>query len=86
MDSNASVSLLCIALLILSFLPLFRREKVFSIGLVAVYVLTIIPVSWLGYSVTTPFLVLGSVVFAMTLFVDYIFERARELDVNSRTA
>ena len=86
MASNASVSLLCIALLILSFLPLFRREKVFSIGLVAVYVLTIIPVSWLGYSVTTPFLVLGSVVFAMTLFVDYIFERARELDVNSRTA
>ena len=81
-SSNANVSLICIGLLILSLVSFFRRERFVSIGLVALYIFTIFPVSWLGYGITSPFLVLGAIVFGMTLFVNYIFERARKLDVN----
>ena len=84
-SSNTTVSLLCIGLFIMSCLSFFRREKFILLGLVVLFIATIFPVSWLGYNITTPFLVLGSVVFGMTLLVDYIFERAHDLDLNART-
>ncbi len=82
-NSNSAVSLMCVGLLIASLVSLFRRDNFISIGLGTLYILVIFPVSWLGYSITVPFLVLGSIVFGMTLCIDYIFERARKLDVNA---
>ena len=51
-----------------------------TIGIGRFFLLMIFPVSSLGYGVTTPFLVFGSLALGMSLLVESLFERARKLD------
>ena len=51
-----------------------------TIGIAIFFLLMIFPVSSLGYGVTTPFLVFGSLALGVCLLVKSLFERARKLD------
>ena len=65
-----------------------RATKIYATGdiwaptiRIAIFLLLrIFPVSSLGYGVTTPFLVFGSLALGMSLLVESLFERARKLD------
>jgi len=84
-STNVTVMFLCFGLLLISFLPLIRGERIVPVCLIFLFIFMILPVSALGYGVTSPFLVFGAVIFAMTLLVETVFERARKLDVNAAT-
>ena len=78
--TNITVTMLCFVLLIVSIVPLFTKKWIPTIGIAVLFLLMILPVSSLGYGVTTPFLVFGSLVLGMSLLVESLFERARKLD------
>ena len=78
--SNTSISFLCFILFILSLLPIFFLNKLLAIFTSICFILLIIPIVNIGYTVTIPFLIFGVIVLIMSLFVDLIFERARKLD------
>ncbi|MEL6685980.1 MAG: ABC transporter permease, partial [Pseudomonadota bacterium] len=82
--SNATASLLLLGLLVISALAIFRTSQIATFALAAAFIVMIIPVVSLGYQVTAPFLVLGSVAVLGSAFVHAIFAKARALDANAR--
>ena len=44
------------------------------------FALIILPLITIGYSVTIPFLIFGAIALIISLFINLIFERARNLD------
>ena len=77
--STALGALFLTVLTVVATVMIFRTTRVMSLGLAAVFALTIVPVAAMGYQITAPFLVLGAVAIAASAFVGLIFERARNI-------
>jgi len=56
-----------------------KGARELSLGLAGVFIAMIVVVSFMGYQITAPFLVLGAVASVASAFVFVIFERARAL-------
>ena len=84
--TTASANLLgALALLVLTLLAsvaVFRTSWLTTLGLALMFLLMIPVVAAMGYGVTTPFLVMGSLVIGASAFVFAVFERARGLREN----
>ena len=78
--SNTWISVLCFLLFIVSLVPIFISNKLLSVITSTFFILMIFPLITIGYSVTTPFLIFGVIIFITSLFIDIIFDRARKLD------
>lgn len=82
-QNNAMPTILFAVLLVLTLVALRNKNNQISLGLSALFLLSIIPLHSLGYSVASPFLVLGAIALAGSVIVHGLFERASELDRNA---
>ncbi len=57
----------------------YKQRSVVAITAIF-FILIILPLIKIGYSVTIPFLIFGSFILIISLFIDIIFERARKLN------
>jgi len=81
--TNVGAMLLLLGLTMLSMFAIFKTSRFKTFVLAIAFVAMILPVSFLGYQVTTPFLVLGAIALLGSAFVHTLFARARALDVNA---
>mgnify|MGYP001212623676 CR=1 FL=1 len=79
-SSNSWISVLCLLLFIVSLIPIFTVNKLLTVITAIFFILIILPLIKIGYSVTIPFLIFGSFILIISLFIDIIFERARKLN------
>ncbi len=76
-----SVAFFILACLTLALI--WRKHQITTLGFAGLFLVLIPVLLGLGYSAAAPFLVLGAVTLLASTIIDYLFERARELDANA---
>lgn len=83
-STNIGVSLLLLTLVIAAGICVLRTTRLISFALAGAFIIMILPVSAMGFSITAPFLILGAAALLGGAFVHALFAKARTLDVNAR--
>lgn len=83
-SANLGAALLLLVLVIATSLVILRTSRTRSFALAAAFIALIIPLSFMGYQITAPFLILGAAALLGSTFVHALFAKARALDVNAR--
>ena len=86
MQAHFWPSVLCLGLMLTAALVIWRREQWLSYGIGGLFFVMIVPISVIGFGITTPFLVLGGVAIMVSTSVYWIFGRARNLESNRQDA
>ena len=77
--SNIVPSILFLTLIVAALILFWTKGKIWAYVIAVLFLAMCFPVATLGYSITIPFLILGSFAISSSTLISYLFNRARAL-------